>query len=43
MIIGGNFFIMDNFFSIRKNDFKRGNKKSGEKKSLWTCLIDREQ
>lgn len=34
MIIGGNFFIMDNFFSIRKNDFKRGNKKVGKEKSV---------
>lgn len=32
MIIGGNFFIMDNFFSIRKNDIKRGNKKVGKRK-----------
>lgn len=32
MIIRGNFFIMDNFFSIRKNDFKRGNKKVGKRK-----------
>lgn len=32
MIIGGNFFIMDNFFSIIKNDFKRGNKKVGKRK-----------
>lgn len=32
MIIGGNFFIMINFFSIRKNDFKRGNKKVGKRK-----------
>lgn len=32
MIIGGNFFIMDNFFSIRKYDFKRGNKKVGKRK-----------